>query len=223
MTTDLEPVSSSVPESLPGPETSRPSLRFRFTLQFMFFLTATAGLLFAVSRWLGPLWALSIFWFVVLIAAHVVGNALGKKNFEARRFGDHSDQSGSGDASGLTNASGLRDAGESVTRCDRLRALNEKTSAELSAVPLPGPCWRSVGMGAGLGGLTGFVLMFFVPWDDRVLAGMLVATSSTGVLGGLAGFYVSSFCQVSRSYLDLATAELRAERERELKHRRPQA
>lgn len=63
------------------------------------------------------------------------------------------------------------------------------------------PIVWAVGAGASFGALLAAFILTLVLWDDLAIANVLFGAGSAAVLGGLMGFWLSSFYQVARNAL----------------------
>ncbi len=145
-------------------------------------VVAAFGALFAVMQAVGLFASFVLFFLLGLIAAHVIGNALGTRlRDEASRLA----QAG-GNAADPPPASGVlpvKPPASQLTECRRL----------------PRRLFGIATLGAVLGGVAGGALITAVAWQDITVAGITLGVCSSAVLGGLAGFLASSFYTVARA------------------------
>lgn len=143
---------------------------------------ACLSVLFTVMSLVGPMWSTILVWFLVLAAAHVVGNCWGSRSWGA-------DESTLGD-----------DAQSSVS--GRLAAhgpLPDMSATQLCETTKLG--WimpLAAGGGAALGGAIGVGFLLWLGFEQVGYAGITVGGCSAAVVGGLAGFLASSFVSVAR-------------------------
>ena len=119
--------------------------------------------------------------FLVLIIGHVAGNALGT------RLREHSTRQTAASNSPLA-PSGHAPAAPNFTPA---RRLTEKTRLS-HAISV------AAGTGAVLGGVTGGLLLTIGSESRIAWPGIALATFSSAVLGGFAGFLASSFLFIGR-------------------------
>ncbi len=134
-------------------------------------------LLFVVMRFIGPLGSLALLFFLLMVALHVAGNALGTSLGE--RLG------GYGPA--IDDDDGPPPG--SPPRIARLRRMHPGRLVEHSPVT-----WSTVALtalGALCGGTLGALGFYFLM--RATLAGLIVGAVSSAVLGGFFGFLASSF------------------------------
>jgi hypothetical protein len=172
-----EPPSADEPDA-----TLRPP---QFTLRTLLLaITGLAGLL-AVMTAVGSLWAMALLLLVVLVSAHIVGNALGTKLNER-------------------STHGVVPPGGGVPRAARPRPLaSPKRLAEPSRLHWINPVMTAAGAAAG-GYFGGSALAASYP--DATTAAVSLGVVSSAVLGGFAGFAASSFLSVMRQALSEAHA-----------------
>jgi lysylphosphatidylglycerol synthetase-like protein (DUF2156 family) len=178
------------PESLKRPQ---------FRLSTMMWLTALVGVCMALVTYIGAWAAMVVGLFVLMIGAHVVGNALGTK---LRRSGDS--LSGKESAPGPGSSALARPVSESFAPTTHLR---DRKSLGL-------PVLIATGVGFLVCGLLASLLLPQVldpkPTWEAVLAGAIAC----GVLGALVTFAGFSFLQVTIKALWQATSEPTAPRNR---------
>jgi hypothetical protein len=161
----------------------------QFTLRALLLWTTAAAVLLAVLMAIGAFWAAALLFLLALVAAHVIGNSLGTR---------------------------LRDG-----RQPRV-FVREPRSLATHAQPAPsgrlrerkGLHWINLvftGAGAIAAGYFGGRALAEI-YPDATAAAIVVAHVSSGVLGGFAGFVVTSFLAVLRQGLSEAHAASDAHR-----------
>ena len=128
--------------------------------------------------------ALSIF-------AHIAGAAIGSR---LRASKDVSPAQHDGDDGEAEVDSGLLQPMEAqasdfapTTQLSQQQPLNRK------------PILYAVGIGASLSAVVASVVLTLVMWDDLAIVNVLFGACSDAVIGGLVGFWLSSFFQVARN------------------------
>jgi hypothetical protein len=143
------------------------------------------SVLFAVMHHVGPMWSVVIAWSLLLIAAHVVGNAWGKHSKDAhRRAPQPFDQ--------LQSANRLRE----VMLAEQPERLLKNTR----------PSWLVMALtlvGAVVGGTLGtttLVAMYFGTVGNEAIA---LGGTSAAIIGGFVGFLIATFATImSRAMLE---------------------
>jgi hypothetical protein len=153
--------------------------RPQFSLRTLLAWIAGLCALFAVLAQLPLVWGVMAVWFLLLVVAHVVGNALGTRLRDGGTVGPSEE---------------THDAPPPDSVPDRLprptaTRLQEKT-------PLGRIMFAIAAVGALLGGSLGGNAATFATGDAMTLSGLAVATLSSAVIGGLFGFLAASFLQV---------------------------
>lgn len=82
-----------------------------------------------------------------------------------------------------------------ATQLSHQRRLNRK------------PIYYAVGFGASFGAILASGILTLVMWDNLAIVNVLFGASSAAVIGGLFGFWLSSFFQVVRSALAEASED----------------
>ncbi len=151
----------------------------RFSLRMMFLAVTVLGCLFAAMAALGSFWSLVILLFAALVAAHVIGNAVGT------RLRDRSP--------GLKPRIALERpvAAAALSAVAAPRRLTERQG--LDRIALATAAATAAG-GGSLGGIGSLVL-----YPDAGPAAILLGTASLAVFGALFGFLASSFLRVFRA------------------------
>jgi hypothetical protein len=153
-----------------------PSNLSQFNLRTLFAAVAVLALICAIARYGGWAGLLAASTFAALIAAHVVGNALG-----TRLRDEVSPQL---NAKPITPAT--RPFGPRIVTVPR--RLHERTPiGRLILVTSTGA--------AGVGGILGGLALAF--WTGASFAGWLVGTLSSALLGGFFGFLLASFLEMT--------------------------
>jgi hypothetical protein len=182
-----EPISRSEPaDPAQFPSAAPPQFRLRTLL----LVVAAFSVLFTVVQAVGLFSSLMLLMLLGLIAAHVIGNALGT------RLRD--------EASRLAQAGG--DAADPPPPTGEL-PMKLPASQLTERRQLPRRLFGIATLGAVLGGVSGGALITAVTWQDITVAGIALGVCSSAVLGGLAGFLASSFYTVARAALREALAE----------------
>jgi len=163
----------------------------------MMWLTALVGVCMALVTYIGAWAAMVVGLFVLMIGAHVVGNALGTK---LRRSGD----SLSGKESAPEPSALDRPVSESFAPTTHLRDRK----------PLGIPVLIATGVGFLVCGLLASLLLPQVLNPKPTWEAVLAAAIACGVLGALVTFAGFSFLQVTIKALWQATSEPTAPRNR---------
>ena len=149
----------------------------QFRLATLFTVTALFSALFAVMALVGATWAIAIAFFLTLVAGHVLGNSLGT------RLSNEAPGRADSPPAPLLAQPAPREhqlAANAAFQCGSL-GLGTRLAAALAAVA-----------GAAIGG-SAFASAY---WQHIDAAGVALVTCSFAVLGGLAGFMLSSFVTV---------------------------
>ena len=159
----------------------------QFGLKALFAITAAAGVLLAVMTSVGPLWSAMLAWFMIMASAHVFANAWGSKHVGRR----HPRQASSG-------------AGYAICNRSFAPSTSLRKQAYLGKLLLLG-----AGAGAAIGGCAG-LFIFYALQDNAIgLGGFVVATVSSAIVGGFAGFLAISFANVALGALAEASQDNR--------------
>jgi hypothetical protein len=156
----------------------------QFTLRTLLVAMTVVGLLMGLMTTVGPVWSLPILLVLALVGAHVIGNALGT------RLRDHA----------------TRDVLESAPP-PRVAPLREIVAPKRLTEPAR-LHWINLVMtvlGAGAGSYFGGSALA-ASYPDATLAAVILGYVSSAVLGGFAGFALSSFASVMRQALSEAHA-----------------
>lgn len=164
----------------------------QFSLRTLLIIVTLLGGLFAVMATIGVMWSAILGLFLILAAAHVVGNALGTT------LRDHSDRSLVVSIARTTPARPNIEAGKQLTQKIALAKITRTMTI----------------LGALLGAILGSVAMSIVMWEHINWGGMALGVFSAGVLGGFAGFLGSSFFTIARGAWREALEEEREKREK---------
>jgi hypothetical protein len=152
----------------------------QFSLKTLLLWTTIAGGLFALLSRVNSVWAAIVVWVSLLVAGHVVGNAVGTHGRDRARF-----RRGSDDGLNLhtTTLADPRSAAAPTT------TLGHNAGLGLRLFVL-------VGCGAVVGSLSGTTLVWF--HNDRQLNGpaLLLAACSSAVVGAFLTFLAASCLQV---------------------------
>jgi hypothetical protein len=144
--------------------------------------------MFAVLSHLGPLCSAVVIWGVVLVAAHVAGNACGTQR---------------------TGAAPQRRAALPPVA----RAIWEMRATRLRQHHGPGlSMFVGILLGAAAGGLVGTLALWGVYREQFGAGPVGVGGVSSAVVGGFLGFLAASFLQVTKRAWQEATWELRRRR-----------
>ena len=153
---------------------------FQFGLRAMFLAMACLSALFATISVVGPMWSTILVWFLVLAAAHVVGNRWGSQGWTIGAADEEAELDGRPLAAATippaeTPATRLREA----TKLGRLMPL-------------------AASGGATAGGSIGVAFLVWLGFEQVGYAGIAVGGASAAVVGALLGFLASSFVSVAR-------------------------
>jgi hypothetical protein len=155
---------------------------FQFGLRALLLAMACLSVLFTVMSLVGPMWSTILVWFLVLAAAHVVGNCWGSRSWGA-------------------DESTLGEEAESPVS-ERLAArgpLLEMSATQLRETTKLGWMMPLAASGSAvLGGAIGVGFLLWLGFEQVGYAGIVVGGCSAAVVGGLAGFLASSFVSVAR-------------------------
>lgn len=139
----------------------------------MMWAVAGCGVVFAMFRYVGVGGGVAVVTLVLLVLAHVLGNAFGQ------RLRDQVSRELNPDYRRVPRASGV------VIRSSRAR-LYERT-----------PLGRLIVVLSGVGAAIGASLGAIVFWSSASTSGWLVGSFSSGVLGAFLGFMLASFAEMS--------------------------
>ena len=148
--------------------------RAKFRLRTMLLVVTLCGAALALMNAIGPLWSAIFFFAMLLVSAHIVGNAIGNR---------------------------LRDQ---ATADAALDAEQRPHFATVAAPPRPAkrlaihaPLGKAIAVLTLLGAVGGGALGKILFSGHATHAALVVGTISAGVLGGFAAFCTSSFFRVS--------------------------
>lgn len=167
------------PVDHPGPGLKPP----QFRLGTLFWAVGAVGVLITAMRAVGPLGASVLVLFSLAVMAHVAGNALGcqlRANADALRRKAAANQ-----ALPHVAHNGIR---------GRIRYAPATRLRDRTALGRTMPIITLIGAVAG--GLGGGWLLATVNWQHATLGNITLGALSFGVLGGLWGFWASSFLEV---------------------------
>jgi MFS family permease len=154
----------------------------QFRLSTLFWLTAVLCALFTIMGTVGPYGAFALILFVLAVIAHVAGNALGTKLRE------------SGDRPLLPP----HDLSPRSSRFRRPDAAEFAPTTQLrDRYPLGIIIAIMTGVGALLGATVGGGLLAWLNWENATPLNVVFGVIFAGLLGGFAGFLLSSFVRVS--------------------------
>jgi hypothetical protein len=168
----------------------------QFSLRTLFVVVTICGGVFAIMSVIGALWSTALAWLLVLIAAHVAGNAWGTRARIRPRPVD--------------------EVVKGLSLADRARQLPNGPVTPLRGQYRIGRLMLAVsGLGVAIGTVAGGYLLFLANWDalraaqwpPRLMVGIALGGASAGVIGGFLGFLASSFLQVTGSAWREATRE----------------
>ena len=170
----------------------------QFGLRTLFVAVTLCAALFAVMSVLGAVVSVALGWFLLLIAAHVAGNAWGTRIRDRR-----------GSAGDIDERNGPPSNRMQRLQFAPLSSLRERTG--IGRVML-----AASSIGAALGGVLGTYVLCQVNWNRLCaahgLGGSLFAIVlggvSTAIIGGFLGFLTSSFLEVGLQALRQATREV---------------
>lgn len=175
----------ALPERFDSPSTLRPP---QFRLATLFLAVGSLSVLFAAMSALGAVWSTFLGFFLLLIAGHVTGNAIGTKLH--------------GDSTLLRRSTPSATRSMAALQARNMAAVQASRAVEGLHV---GRIALAVALVVGLTGAILGGLSFASIYGAHIAAGGLVlVTCSFGVLGGLAGFMVTSFVSVSRQAMSEA-------------------
>lgn len=159
----------------------------QFSLRTLLIAVTLCGGLFAVMLAIGAMWSAILGLFLILVAAHVIGNALGTT------LRDQSDRS-------LPLESPPRGVAPPSPNVEPGKQLTQKIAlAEITRTMTI--------VGFIVGALLGAAAMLVVMWEHINWGGLALGVCSAGVLGGFAGFLGSSFVTIARGALREALGE----------------
>jgi hypothetical protein len=149
--------------------------RPQFSLKAMFGVVAAVGILLAAMSAIGPLWSVLLAWFLVMASAHVFANVWGSKH-AGRHYPRHE-----------TSAAAIALSRQSFAPSTSLRKQAYQGKLMLF----------SAGAGACIGACLGLFIFHELQRDVVGPGGLMVATFSSAVVGGFAGFLAISFASVA--------------------------
>jgi hypothetical protein len=180
-----------------GPPT--PQRPFQFGLRAMFIGVAVVSVVFAVMGAVGPAGSAFLAWFLLLLTAHVMGNAWGSKKTH-QRVEDDGDLCGA-----LAQLQGT--AGSDRMSSDLAHRLNAGRGTRLrESKHLGWPMIASAAGGVIIGGALGATLLS-LSLGPAGLTGVIVGSLSSAVVGGFLGFLTSSFLGVALNAWQEAAGE----------------
>jgi fatty acid desaturase len=154
----------------------------QFRLRTLLLLMAVCGALFALVQAIGMLMSLVLLVAIGLVAAHVIGNALGTRL--------------RGEAARRSSMDEATEEPPPVSGTVPMRPIASKLTEHRR---LPRRLLAIAGIWAVMGGIVGGGLITAFAWQDITVAGVALGIGSSAVLGGLAGFLASSFFTVARA------------------------
>jgi hypothetical protein len=180
---------STIPHDSNWQDDERPSLLEppQFHLRTLMIVTAACASLFALFSVVSVLVSTFVVFFLVLIAAHVVGNAVGTRLRDGATQRPFSSEQ---QARTITRP-------QQTNQPQRLR--------ESTAVDRRTMVYSAVGAIAG--GTLGGVILSAVNWSNITPPAVILATGSSAILGGLATFLATCFLTTIRCALREATSE----------------
>ena len=149
---------------------------------------AVCGAMFAVMSVAGALWSVVLVWFAVLIIAHVGANAWGSK---------------------IPSSQTVRPGDDAPPPMLVTRATVEQSCGKASRLREQVSVRRTMIVAGGIGGLLGGIggaAALVASIGTAPVAGLVLGTLSSCVIGGLLGFLTSTFVQITSSALREAAA-----------------
>ncbi len=171
-------------------ETERP---LQFRVRSALAAIVALSVLFAVMQAVGPMWAVVIAWSLLLIAAHVVGNAWGAHSKDAYR------QSSLQPLDYAHSADQLR----AVMLAEQPKRLLKNTR----------PSWLVMALtlvGAAVGGTLGTTIlaaMYFGTVGNEAIA---LGGTSAAIIGGFVGFLIATFATIMARAMHEASSPSRS-------------
>jgi hypothetical protein len=159
----------------------------QFRLRTLMIVTAACAGLFALFSVVSLVVSAFIVFFLVLIAAHVIGNAVGT------RLRD-------GALQRQTHTQHPPDSLPRPQQGNQPQRLRESTAVDRRTIVFSA-------VGAITGGTLGGVLLSAVNWTNITPPAAVLATGSSAILGGLATFLATCFLTTIRCALREATSE----------------
>jgi hypothetical protein len=144
---------------------------------------ASVSVLFLVMSWVGPVWSLVLVWLLLLVFAHVFGNAWGTR---ARQRNDSK-------------------SFVEVDVVEPRQARPAPLAADPSAVRLRHTAvfrpfdFVAIGAAAVLGGGLGGSALWATYWNRAGYSAILVGAVSSAIIGGFLGFLCVTFLRVAVS------------------------
>lgn len=170
---------------IPSVDDAAVSARPQFSLKTLFGVMAAMGVLLAVMTAVGPLWSVLLAWFLVMASAHVFANAWGSKHVGRRH--------------------------PRLERTSVAVALSRESFAPSSSLRKQACLGKlmlfSAGAGACIGACLGLFVFHGLQRDGVGPGGLAVATFSSAVVGGFAGFLAISFANVALGAIAEASQE----------------
>lgn len=168
----------------------------QFRLRTMLIVVALLCVLLTVMVAMGMFWAMGLLLFLMLIAAHVVGNSLGTQ------LRDHGSRIAVGTQTPEEMASsGLRNRpAASPWQAPQAGRMQEKRPTS----------WLLIGLsavGAVVSGILGGLLISSLYWEKIGLGAIMIAALASGIMGGMAVFLTGSFIDMVQRVWREATTE----------------
>lgn len=168
-----------MPKPALGRDNPRLSAPWQFGLRTLLALIASLSVLFLVMGWLGPIWSLLLFWFLLLTAAHVVGNSWGTRSRHLPGIQEP-----------LENALGDAPRPPPLAADPAGVRLRHQAVFGLFDVCL-------IAAAALLGGGLGGAALWATYWNRAGYSPIVVGSVSTAVIGGFLGFLCVTFLRVA--------------------------
>jgi hypothetical protein len=165
----------------------------QFTLRTLLILMAVVAVLLGVMSAVGSMWSLGVLFVLLLVAGHVAGNSLGTKLRSGAPTREAAVQRTPTQPPGA-----MRPRATGATPLAMPRRLREPTRLHWINIVL-------AAAGAAAGSYYGGSALV-ASYPDAPTSAFVLAYVSSGVLGGFAGFVVSSFLSVTRQALSEAHA-----------------
>lgn len=164
----------------------------RFSLRTLLIAVFCCALVLVVLRELTDRFGLVAAFVAVLamlsVFAHLAGAALGSRYRHAKRHEPVSDSE---------TARTIHEQPMSASDSDFAPATELSRQQPLIRKPI----YWAVGIGASVCAILASVILTLFMWDDLAIVNVVFGAVSAAVIGGLLGFWISSFLQVVRSAL----------------------
>jgi hypothetical protein len=151
----------------------------QFSMRTLLAVVTGCCVLFALMATVQPIWSLLLLLFLALVAAHVLGNALGTR---------------------LTERAPVREPLPAIPMAQPTKLVAGAQRLREHTTLGRGPMRKAL-IGGLLGAILGAVALTRGDWNPMDVAGVILGTVSSGVIGMFLGFLIASFVSVFRRAL----------------------